>query len=203
MRTALPIYSGRISPVFDVARRLLVVDADVGTPPVRQEVVFEKEDLSARSSHLLSLGVDVLICGAISRPLEIMLAGAGVNVIPNTCGPVEEVLDAFLSGQLTERSFLMPGCGGGRRCRGRHGNGRMQMRKAVERRFEMPKGDGTGPQGKGSRSGRGLGPCAPGQEPQPNQGVVPGMGSQFGLGQGRGQGRGQGGRGQGGGGGNR
>jgi predicted Fe-Mo cluster-binding NifX family protein len=57
----------------------------------------------------------VLICGAISRPLEAMLLSAGVEVIPQTCGPVEEVLKAFMSGKLTEKAFLMPGCCGRRR----------------------------------------------------------------------------------------
>jgi predicted Fe-Mo cluster-binding NifX family protein len=56
------------------------------------------------------LGVDVLICGAISAPLRAVLAAEGVRVIPNRCGFVEEVLRAFLSGELTEQAFLMPGC---------------------------------------------------------------------------------------------
>ena len=55
----------------------------------------------------------------------------------------------------------------------------------------MPKKDGTGPQGRGSRTGRGLGRCNPTGQASvlPGQG---GMGSGRGAGRGRGKGTGQG-----------
>ncbi len=56
----------------------------------------------------------------------------------------------------------------------------------------MPAGDRTGPLGKGSRTGRGLGYCEgndhPGYEKAPGQRRGPGRG----WGRGRGRGRGQG-----------
>ncbi len=57
----------------------------------------------------------------------------------------------------------------------------------------MPNKDGTGPEGKGSRTGRGLGNCG---KPQGNQDVTPsqtvlGRG-QGGVGRGRGRGIGRG-----------
>ena len=119
MRLAITTWNGRISPVFDVAKRLLLVELDRGAELGCHEVPIEEAEVAARASHVLSLGVDTLICGAISRPLEQILASAGVNVVPRTCGPVEEVLRAFTSGQLTEQAFLMPGCRGRRRFRGR------------------------------------------------------------------------------------
>ncbi len=67
----------------------------------------------------------------------------------------------------------------------------------------MPKGDGSGPQGLGPQSGRGLGPCGTGTEEIPvseeNMGFFRRLGRGLGFGrtgQGRGTGRGQG-RGQG------
>lgn len=50
----------------------------------------------------------------------------------------------------------------------------------------MPRGDGTGPQGKGPRTGRGMGRCVGGAVKRPI-----GQGQGQGQGQGRGQGRGQ------------
>jgi len=68
--------------------------------------------------------VDVLICGAISRPLEMMLVSEGMQVIPHTCGPVEDVIRAYVSGRLTDQAYLMPGCcGQRRRTRARGGRG--------------------------------------------------------------------------------
>jgi predicted Fe-Mo cluster-binding NifX family protein len=69
-----------------------------------------------RAKQLIRLGANVLICGAISRPLEIALIAGGIEVISFTCGSVEDVLKAFLSGRLNQHVFLMPGCQDQRRC---------------------------------------------------------------------------------------
>jgi predicted Fe-Mo cluster-binding NifX family protein len=115
MRTAIPIAEGRISPLFDVARRLLLVDIENEREVRRTEEVMEERELAARARRVAELGADVLVCGAISRPLEAMLLSTGVEVIPQTCGPVEDVLKALVSGQLTEQAFVIPGCCGHRR----------------------------------------------------------------------------------------
>ncbi|MCK4306350.1 MAG: NifB/NifX family molybdenum-iron cluster-binding protein [Candidatus Eisenbacteria sp.] len=128
MTVVIPTFKGRISPVFDVARHLVLVDVEGGKELGRREARFENTGLVERSKRLAELGAHVLICGAISRPLEAILTSAGVWVIPNTCGLVEEVLRAFLSGQLTQQAFLMPGCRGQRRrYRGRHRRGRYRQ----------------------------------------------------------------------------
>jgi predicted Fe-Mo cluster-binding NifX family protein len=110
MRVAIPIFNGRISPVFDAARHLVLVDVENGRELGRTEKVVEEPEMAPRARRVAELGVDVLICGAVSRPLEAMLLSAGVEVVPQTCGQAEEVFRAFLSGQLTEQAFLVPGC---------------------------------------------------------------------------------------------
>ena len=135
MRIAIPTWQARVSPVFDVARRLLVVDVEDGSENGRSETFLGDAGLAVRAGRLTELGVEVLICGAISRPLERMLDSAGVRVVPYKAGTVEEVLAAFAFGQLNESTFLMPGCGG--RCRRR--------------------GGGVGRGGRGGGRGRGQG----------------------------------------------
>jgi predicted Fe-Mo cluster-binding NifX family protein len=115
MRVAISTWRGRVSPVFDAARHLLLVDCQDGTEIGREETPVSETGLASRARRVADLGTDVLICGAVSRPLEAMLRSAGVRVIPQTCGPVEDVLRTFLSGEWTERAFLMPGCCGRRR----------------------------------------------------------------------------------------
>ena len=115
MKVAIPHWQGRVSPVFDVAGNLLLVDVANGQEQTRQDVRLETDDLQARASSLAELGADVLICGAISWPLEMALSVAGLEVIPQTCGNVEDVLAAFLNGGLDQNAFLMPGCCGRRR----------------------------------------------------------------------------------------
>ena len=130
MRVGIPTWQGRISPVFDVAKRLIVADVADGGEIRREEVPLDETHFAMRARRLVDHGVNVLICGAISGPLEQVLLSVGVRVIPQTCGAVEEVLQAFISGRLTEQAFLLPGCCGqrrrfrGGRCRGRLGTNR-------------------------------------------------------------------------------
>lgn len=117
MRVAIPAWNRRVSPVLDVARHLLVVDVETNAEVARSQVDLNETHLTARFKRICELGVEILICGAVSKPLEAALLSAGVRVVPQTCGPVEDVLRAFLSGQLTDEAFLMPGCCGRRRRR--------------------------------------------------------------------------------------
>lgn len=112
--------------MFDVAKSLLVVDAAGYTEIGRHEEELLEADPVARAKKVADLGVEVLICGAVSRMLELLLVSEGVRVFPHTSGLAEEVLTAFLSGRFTARSFLMPGCCG----RGRRGQGGRGSRRS-------------------------------------------------------------------------
>ena len=110
MKIAFPIYGERISPVLDVARRFILLETDRNNEVKRREVWIENTGTVAKAKRIAGLGSDVLICGAVSRQLEAILVSSGVWVIPNTCGPVDAVVAAFVAGQLTDQEFLMPGC---------------------------------------------------------------------------------------------
>jgi len=123
MRVAVPVYADRISPVFDAAAYLLIIDVANGEEISRRRMLIQEPEPLRRARCVAGLGVDVLICSAISRPLEVMLGSFGVRVIARKYGSVEEVLQAYISGQLTEEAFMMPGCPGRRRGRGRRWQG--------------------------------------------------------------------------------
>jgi len=110
MRIAIPHWQGRVSPVFDVAGNLLFIDVTDGKEQARQNVAVDAEQPQARANLLVQHGATVLICGAISWPLERIIAASGIEVIPQVCGDIERVLAAFISGQLNQDVFLMPGC---------------------------------------------------------------------------------------------
>jgi predicted Fe-Mo cluster-binding NifX family protein len=110
MKVAIPCWRGRVSPVFDVARNVLIVDIEGGSERGRLEVTFDVDGTCARAARLRATGADVLVCGAISRSLEMALCAAGIEVISQTCGNVERVLTAFMAGRWTRDAFLMPGC---------------------------------------------------------------------------------------------
>jgi len=118
MRIAIPSWQGRVSPVLDTAGAILLVELARDGQRSQAEISLLVGGVFERARSLVELGPDVLICGAISWPLEAALRSAGIRVIPYTCGEVEQVLSAFLDGRLDQGAFLMPGCCGRRRRRG-------------------------------------------------------------------------------------
>lgn len=114
MLIAVPNCQGRVSPVFDVAARLVLVRLKGQAELERKDVVlFEKQpDGIVRS--LSELGIQVLICGAISQGLQLALEQVGIRVVPRICGELGSVITAFRGGTLQQPKFVMPGCCGRR-----------------------------------------------------------------------------------------
>jgi len=125
MLIAIPIWEGRVSPVFDVAQRLALTTIEAGTVVNTAEMALPSQDVPARVKLLAERKVDVLLCGAISGCVLRMLEESSIHVVPHVCGPVEQVLDAFLKNRLAERGLVMPGC----RCGRGPGNGGGQRRR--------------------------------------------------------------------------
>ena len=132
MRTAVAVWNGRIAPVFDVAGTIMLVDLEEGEEKNKRELSLPSgTGMMQRVSFLTMNGVEVLICGAVSRQVHRMLAFAGIEVHSFVSGDADEVLQAFLEGSLEDDSFRMPGCGRGG-CRG-DGRGAGQNRRGRKR----------------------------------------------------------------------
>jgi predicted Fe-Mo cluster-binding NifX family protein len=101
--------------VLDFAHRLLLVDIENGKEINRSEVELKAESLLQRAGQLKSLEVDVLVCSAISRTLAQKVTESGIQVPPYVTGRVDDVLQAYLTGQLVRTQFTMPGCWPGAR----------------------------------------------------------------------------------------
>lgn len=110
MKIALPLWQGRVSPVFDVARKVLVVVFNGDFEVARREVEIHEKLLPARVTKLTDLHIDTLLCGAISRPFAAMLSAAGIRVISFLAGDADKVLRSFLVGRLDDPGLHMPGC---------------------------------------------------------------------------------------------
>ena len=114
MKAAFSVWDNRIAPVFDVARHILLVEAKSGNILSEREETLAETKSVWKASFLAELGIDILICGAISRPLQEMLAAYGIRVIPFVAGDLREVIGAWISGRGDIRLFAMPGCCGKR-----------------------------------------------------------------------------------------
>ena len=122
MKVAIPYWQGRVSPVFDVAQNLLLADVENGQVIKRVNIMLNNSDSYNRAQHILQLGAETVICGAISESFEISLQSVGVRVLSNVCGPIEDILKAFINKTLANSDFLMPGFNTRRRRhRQRHG----------------------------------------------------------------------------------
>ncbi len=110
MKIAMPVCGNRVSTVFDAADELLIIDNTTGASPELSRIHWSDDTLIARTTQIRELGVQVLICGALSDTVERMLNAAGVQVIPFIRGTADEVFEAFRNGRLQEKRFYLPGC---------------------------------------------------------------------------------------------
>ncbi|MFH0845152.1 MAG: NifB/NifX family molybdenum-iron cluster-binding protein [Pseudomonadota bacterium] len=65
--------------------------------------------MSHKCFRVQRLGLDVLICGAISRPFLRRLKDIGIEIIQGISGHPEAILEAYLQGNIYDSRFLMPG----------------------------------------------------------------------------------------------
>jgi predicted Fe-Mo cluster-binding NifX family protein len=109
MKVALPVWQGQVSSVFDFAQKLLVIELENGGEKSRQEIVLFEQSSPERAAKLKQLGVGVLICGAISRPLAEMINGSGIQVLPFVTGSTVQIMKAYKTGQLNKPQYRLPG----------------------------------------------------------------------------------------------
>lgn len=148
-RVALHFWHGRIAPVFDIGGEVLMSDGEH-----KNEVRHLVHPLPVpRAAELADLGVEVLVCGAISRAMHEALAARGIRVIGFVAGDLEQVMAAWRQGKL-DTTFAMPGCQGLGLGRGGKGHGHMQRgRTSCHEEMEQDH------RGLGPRQGAALG-CA-------------------------------------------
>jgi predicted Fe-Mo cluster-binding NifX family protein len=125
MTVAVTTWNDRVSPVFDVARQVELLEVEGTQIVARRSAPMPGMDAQRQAQALLTLQPQVLICGAISRPLAEWLAAAGIELFPFTTGEIDRVVDAWMAGSLPNSTHSMPGCRGRPGwCRGGGGRGR-------------------------------------------------------------------------------
>ena len=128
MKIAIPIWGDVVSCAFDFAKRILVVDVENQNEKSRAEIQFIAESLNEKVKKFKDLGVNVLICGAISQTLANMVELSGILVLSYVAGRVDDVLEAYLRDKLPQPHLAMPGGwpGAGKGFRRRRGRCRWQ-----------------------------------------------------------------------------
>ena len=150
MRAAFAVWNHRIAPVFDVARQIHLVVAESGRIVNEIDESLPDDGGSGKVLLLTELGVDTLVCGAISRSMQVMVAAYGIRTVPFVAGDLRQIISAWLSGELEKTMFAMPGC-----CARDRGLTR-RIRDTKEEGYQV-NGKGKGGMGSGGGQGRGRG----------------------------------------------
>ena len=184
MITALTIWENRISPVFDSSHTILVAQIENNKIASRHLEPFNPSLPSHLADRLDAIGVDILICGAISQLPADIIEAMGIKLIPFITGNTDEVLENLVKNQPIVPLFLMPGCRS-RNPKNYYKSNPQSRRNSKKGVNLMPRGDGTGP--KGPSPGRRKGPSKKGSAKRTAQGRR--QGRRPGAGQARNKGR--------------
>ena len=159
MRIAVPIWENRISPLLDTASRLLIVEIEGQREAVRSKATLEEQDIHRRCLRIKGLGIDTLICGAISRSFLGLLTASGIQIIWGISGNPEDVLDAYFEGTLDHTRFLLPGFKRKRLGRRNQASGFEKDVSEIDRKqaCKAPGRGGLRKRGTGRGTGRGIG----------------------------------------------
>jgi predicted Fe-Mo cluster-binding NifX family protein len=145
VKAAFASWNDRIAPVFDVARRIQLVESEAGQIINQKPARVASDIPNQKVSRLAELEIGVLVCGAISKPMQAIIRAYGIKVIPFIAGDLQEVIQAWLCGKLSGSAlYTMPGCP---KARGR----RLPKAPGNKRRQPMPNGHRQGQKGSGPR----------------------------------------------------
>jgi predicted Fe-Mo cluster-binding NifX family protein len=90
---AIPVYQGRVSPLFDVATRVRIIELGRTGRADRGSLLLEGMNAVQRVTLLKRLGVQCLLCAGISGSCASLVRGAGIEVVDGVVGDVEDVMD--------------------------------------------------------------------------------------------------------------
>ncbi|WP_457552774.1 NifB/NifX family molybdenum-iron cluster-binding protein [Desulfobacula sp.] len=110
MKIAITVWDKRISPVFDSAHTLLI--AEIKNKKIKHISYksFNPQLEAQLTEELSRLGINVLICGAISEIYSTLIEASAIQLIPFINGNANEVLESYAKGNSLIPTFLMPGC---------------------------------------------------------------------------------------------
>jgi len=100
MNIAIPTFRSRVSPRFDLAAGLLIVRVQGNRVLGRGEERLDNIYGWRRIRFLTSRNVNVVLCGGIRRCDYFAIMDSGIDVYAGLMGEIEDVLEAFLRGDI-------------------------------------------------------------------------------------------------------
>lgn len=111
MKAAFSYKGNRIAPVFDVARQILVIEVEEGRVISSFKKKLEDDPQIRNAVRLAEMGIEILVCGAVSTSLHSMISAYGIYVIPFVTGCLNDIISAWINDCLNidNEFFFMPG----------------------------------------------------------------------------------------------
>jgi predicted Fe-Mo cluster-binding NifX family protein len=109
MHIAVTVWGERISPVFDAAQWLLLIESDGGKICSQQKRPCRPVELFRFLQLLEEAQVEVLICGALCHEPAAFIESRGIRVFSFLTGEAMTVVDDMLGGRDLS-VYTMPGC---------------------------------------------------------------------------------------------
>ncbi len=109
MKIAIPEHQGRVAPVFDTCRHMLIFARGENGEVLVAEQDWSTVSRQARALRLKELGIYVLLCGAISCGIEDQIHGQGIRLVAWLAGEVPTILKAYREGSVMDPEYAMPG----------------------------------------------------------------------------------------------
>ena len=133
---AVPVYQDRISPLMDVSNRYIVYETEDGEIKQKMDISLNADGESQRVDKLKEIGINTIICGAVSGYIAHLVNDRGMRLLSMIYGPIDEIIAHYLDNTLG--SYCSGGgCNGRKRQRrgqcGR-GSGSARQKNASEER---------------------------------------------------------------------
>ena len=108
MRVSIATCQGRVCPRFDRAVTLMVIDVRSDREESREVLDITTWPAHGRATRVAQLGVDQLICGALSSFDEAGFDESPVHLVSQVAGPVDAVIQAIVSGAISPGRHYWP-----------------------------------------------------------------------------------------------
>lgn len=107
--TAISSYGDTIATTFDFSTEISIFECVDKRVINHRTYVLDEPFIPLRAAKLQSLGVSILICGAISNRSSTIIDHAKIKVISGITGLSREIMDKYLSGDTLLENYRLPG----------------------------------------------------------------------------------------------
>jgi len=109
MRVAFSIWKDRVSPLFDSAAHLLLVEPNSRGLQEKSLVNVDSLSMLQRIQMLKKWNLDLFVCGGITPSVLKAVRNQSIETVPFMCGRVDDLIQALERGEDLRAMFSMPG----------------------------------------------------------------------------------------------